>query len=88
MGRFRPEVSVLGISNSLATVRRMCLYWGVSPFYLGAYNADDSNLERFVIERVRDACELVAGDRIVITRGSGRFFARGTANSVKVETIK
>ncbi|MBW2108750.1 MAG: pyruvate kinase, partial [Deltaproteobacteria bacterium] len=34
MSRFRPQTSVLGVSNTLGVVRKMCLYWGVSPFYL------------------------------------------------------
>jgi pyruvate kinase len=65
----------------------MCLYWGVSPFYLHKYDEDDSELEHYVIDKVRNACELERGDKIVITRGSGKFFARGTSNSVRVEII-
>jgi pyruvate kinase len=88
MSRYRPRTSVLGVSNGLSAVRKMCLYWGVSPFYLDKYDEDDSQLEAFVIEKVRNACELAPGDRIVITRGSGKFFARGTANSIKVVTLE
>ncbi|MDY6952207.1 MAG: pyruvate kinase [Thermodesulfobacteriota bacterium] len=88
MCRFRPQTSVLGVSNSLSVVRRMCLYWGVSPFYLHDYDEDDKDLEHYVIDKVRVACELEPGDKIVITRGTGRFFARGTSNSVRVEVIK
>jgi pyruvate kinase len=87
LSRFRPQVSVLGVSNSLAVVRKMCMYWGVSPFYLDEYDEDDLRLEEDVIDKVRSACELKPGDKIVITRGSGKFFARGTANSIKVITI-
>jgi pyruvate kinase len=85
--RFRPFTSVLGVSNSISVVRRLCLYWGVSPFYLLDYDENDHGLERHVIEKVRDACELEKGNKIVVTRGSGRFFAEGTANSIKVVTI-
>jgi pyruvate kinase len=88
MCRFRPKISVLGVSNALSVVRRMCLYWGVSPFYLEEYREDDPELERYVFERVWSACELERGDRMVITRGTGRFFSRGTSNSVRVETVK
>jgi pyruvate kinase len=88
MSRFRPQTSVLGVSNSLSVVRKMCLYWGVSPFFLDNYDEDDVRLEDHVIDRVRSACELEPNDRIVITKGSGRFFARGTANSIKVVTIE
>jgi pyruvate kinase len=88
MCRFRPQISVLGVSNSLSVVRKMCLYWGVSPFYLHKYDEDDSELEHYVIDKVRSACELERGDKMVITRGSGKFFARGTSNSIRVEVIE
>lgn len=88
MCRFRPQTSVVGVSNSLSVVRKMCLYWGVSPFYLDEYNEDNSELEAYVINRVRVACELEPGDKIVITRGGGEFFARGSSNSTKVEIIE
>jgi pyruvate kinase len=88
MSRFRPQTSVLGISNALSVVRKMCLYWGVSPYYLDNYDEDDLKLEEYVIDKVRSACELEPSDKIVITKGTGRFFARGTANSIKVVTIE
>ena len=88
ISHFRPQTPVLGVSNSLTVVRKMCLYWGVSPFYLNEYDEDDSELEHYVLDRVRSACELESGDKIVITRGSGKFFARGSSNSIKVEIIK
>jgi pyruvate kinase len=88
MCRFRPTTSVLGVSNSLSAVRKMCLYWGVSPFFLADYEEDDSELERYVFERVRNACELESGDKMVVTRGSGRFFARGSSNSIRVEVVR
>jgi pyruvate kinase len=88
MSLFRPQTSVLGLSNSLSVVRKMCLYWGVSPFYLDEYDEDDSELENYVIDKVRNACELERGDKMVITRGSGKFFARGSSNSIKVIVIE
>ena len=87
MSLFRPRKSVIGVSNSISVVRKMCLYWGVSPFYLDEYDEDDRELEHDVIEKVRNACELESGDKIVITRGSGKFFVRGSSNSIKVEII-
>jgi len=88
MCRFRPQTSVLGVSNSLSVVRKMCLFWGVSPFNLKDYDEDNVELERHVIDKVRISCELETGDRMVITRGSGKFFARGTSNSIKTIVIE
>ncbi len=88
MCRFRPQTSVLGVSNSLSVVRKMCLFWGVSPFYLENYNEDRIELERHVIDKVRVSCDLEQGDRMVITRGSGKFFAHGASNSIKAIIIE
>ena len=85
--QYRPKVSVLGISHHLRVVRKMCLYWGVSPFLLQDYHKDQPDLEIHVIKEVRERCQLNNGDRIVITRGNGKFFASGSANSIRVETI-
>jgi len=85
--QYRPKVSILGVSHRLEVVRKMCLYWGVSPFFLKDYQEDYPDLEADVIREVRERCQLNNGDRIVITRGSGKFFASGSANSVRVETI-
>jgi len=85
--QYRPQVSILGVSHHLKVVRKMCLYWGVSPFLLKDYREDSPDLETDVIKEVRERCQLNTGDRVVITRGSGKFFASGSANSIRVETI-
>lgn len=85
---FRPRTPVLGVTNSLATARRMCLHWGVKPFQIHEYGRDDFNFQKDVINKVKAVMDLQNGDKIVITRGDGKFFARGSSNSVKVELIK
>lgn len=85
---FRPLTSVLGVTNSLKTARRLCLYWGVNPYLIHDTNRDDFNFQEHVIQKVKEDKKLVNGDRLVITRGDGRFFSRGSSNSVKVEIIK
>ena len=87
LSHFRPQTSVLGVSNAISVVRKMCLYWGVSPFYLHEYDEDSRELEHYVIDKIRSACELEVGDRIVVTRGSGDFFVKGSPNSIRIETI-
>ncbi|MBH46572.1 MAG: pyruvate kinase [Halobacteriovorax sp.] len=85
---FRPRTPVLGVTNSLATARRMCLNWGVKPFQIHDYGRDDFNFQKDVVNKVKAGMGLQNGDKIVITRGDGKFFARGSSNSVKVEIIK
>jgi len=85
---FRPKTQVLGVTNSLDTVRRISLYWGVTPFHLFDYDEDDFDFQKDIINAVKKELKLLNGDKIVITRGDGKFFARGSSNSVKVEIIK
>lgn len=85
---FRPSTEVLGITNSLQTARRLCLYWGVSPYLVYTKGVDNFNFYEHVITEVKKDFSLVNGDKLVITRGDGKFFATGSANSVKVEIIK
>lgn len=85
---FRPNTPVLGVTNSLKTARMLCLYWGVDPYLLTEYDDDNFDFQEDVIKRVKEGLKLSNGDRIVITRGDGRFFSRGSSNSVKVEIIR
>lgn len=85
---FRPKTPVLGITNDIQTARRMALYWGVRPFLLSEFDEDDFDFQKDVINFVKERYELKNGDKLVITRGDGAFFSRGSSNSVKVEIIK
>ncbi|MBL6989850.1 MAG: pyruvate kinase [Bacteriovoracaceae bacterium] len=84
--RFRPTTKVLGITTHKAVMRRMCLYWGVSPFYVGNYDRNDEDIEFNVLNTVAKECNLRSGDHVVIVRGEDEFFKSGRANVVKTET--
>lgn len=87
--RFRPLVPIIGVTNNLRAARRIALMWGASTYYLKNHEEDNLNVELEVIEYVRQKSGLKNGDKIVIARGEGRFFSKGSsANSVKVEIIK
>lgn len=85
---FRPKTEVMGVTNKIETVRKLCLYWGVTPFFLKQYDEDDFDFQEDVIDSVIEELKLINGDKIVITRGDGKFFSRGSSNSVKVEIIR
>lgn len=86
--QFRPSVPVLGITNSIKVARRMCLYWGVSPFIVTDEQKENSEFMKNVLIEVKNRLKLKNGDKLVITRGDGKFFSQGTSNSVKVEIIR
>lgn len=85
---FRPIKPVLGITQNIETARKMSIYWGVESYHLLGFDEDNFDFQQDVIERVKKEFDLKNGDKLVITRGDGAFFARGSSNSVKVEIIK
>ena len=87
ISRFRPETRVMGVTDSIHTVRKVCLYWGVTP-YLVEGDEKEGWVEEKVIKGIVKDCSLLYGDKLVITRGDGNFFMKGGSNTVRVDIIK
>jgi pyruvate kinase len=69
LSQHRSYIPTLGISSSEATLRQMCLYWGVTPLR----GAPARDLPELIQHADRYACEqgyAKPGDRIVIVGGS------------------
>jgi pyruvate kinase len=66
--RFR--VPTVGVSDYPSTLRRLCLYWGVTPL-AGAPLRDSPALVRFVTDWGKRNGILRAGDHIVLIGGTG-----------------
>ena len=68
----RNYILTLGVSNNLATLRRMCLFWGIMPHYVE--NLDNpQQLFDEVTQWGKERGELAAGDRVVFVTGTGVF---------------
>ncbi len=87
LARFRPRTGVIGVSSSLATIRKMSLYWGVSSYLLLEFSKDDEKIESHLINVLKAPFNLHSGDKIVVSKGEGRFFDGGTSNSLRVTII-
>jgi pyruvate kinase len=70
VGKRRGFTPVVGVSDSPATLRRLSLYWGVTPLS-GAPVEQRSELLRFVDRWGYREGLLVAGDRVVVVAGTG-----------------
>jgi len=88
MSRFRSKIRVLGVTNSKKIVRKMSLYWGITPFYFNDAQDDLLAAQEKMIETLREKNLLNVGDKIVITHGDGSYFKQGTSNSITLEIIK
>lgn len=85
LSKYRFRVPVWGASPSEATLRRMCLYWGVVPLP-GAPTHHSAELLAYAIQKGRQLGQLQLGDRLVLLTGSdvtGR-----THNMIQVHTVQ
>lgn len=74
----RSFIPTLGVSSSDVTLRKMCLYWGVTPL-CGAPATDVELLIRYTDSWACDAGLAKPGDRVVIVGGS--HLAAGPAHA-------
>jgi pyruvate kinase len=74
----------VGVSESAATLRRMCLYWGVIPL-AGAPTQDNRATLRRVVEWGQECGMLAAGDRAVLIAGTG--LAQSAHNAIVVDQV-
>jgi len=85
LSKNRFHVPTLGVSSSAATLRRMCLYWGVIPL-AGAPAEDRELLLQHVIDWGRRTGCLQSGERIVLVGGTG--LAGSAHNMVVVHEVE
>ena len=94
LSQLRSYVPTVGVSSSDATLRQMCLYWGVTPLR-GAPATDLQELIKHADAMACRAGYAARGDRIVIVGGShlaagpeGEQFAGGVHDVVLVHEIE
>ena len=81
----RDHISTVGVSDWPAALRRMSLYWGITPLP-GAPIGDSPALLRFVDQWGRaDGC-IAPGDRVVFVTGTG--MVPGAHNQVVVHEVE
>jgi pyruvate kinase len=78
LSKHRSFVPILGVSDSEATLRRMCLYWGIIPHY-GAPVGDSAKLLEYLAAWGRDSGYFTSGDRLVLVLGTGISASRHNA---------
>ncbi|MEX2175107.1 MAG: pyruvate kinase, partial [Pirellulaceae bacterium] len=68
----RDKVPTIGVSDSLAVLRRLSLYWGVTPL-AGAPVHDGPELRAFIDRWGREQGLLQVGDRVVFVTGTNFY---------------
>ncbi len=86
VSKARPRVPILALSPDERTLRRLALFWGVSPRPMDVV----TDLELLTVRTramLLDAGMVKAGDRFVIVYGAP-LGERGSTNAVRVEQVK
>ena len=85
VSRFRPHVSIVGVTTDEKTWRKLSLSWGVVPVMSENFTSTDV-LFYSATHLTKEMLGLEAGDKIVLTGGvtNGKS---GNTNLIKVETI-
>jgi pyruvate kinase len=85
LSKNRNCAAIVGVSGSEATLRRMCLYWGVVPL-AGAPTEGPRELLQHVVEWGKSSGQLSAGDRLVLIAGTG--LAHTAHNMIVVHQVE
>ncbi len=86
VSKLRPEAKVIGLSPIKRTLRKMQLYWGVTPLETNEVNSTDNLLEE-AMKAVKKSGYVTTDDYIVLTAGVPTGQTKLT-NMIKVEKIK
>lgn len=87
ISRFRPENPVFGVASNLKVTRKLCMYWGITPFYVHSDGKSLSELSDEALEKLKNESLIKSGDQVVIIHGSGDSFEKQTEQSVRVISI-
>ncbi len=81
----RNLIPTLGVSNSRATLRRMCLFWGVMPYFIEGID-DPEQLYDVISDWGKQHRLLSAGDKVVMVTGTG--IIENAYNQVVVHEVR
>ena len=85
VSKYRPKASIIGMTTSESTYRRLCLYWGVRPLKISQIKDTDHMFLQAQAEALK-AGVIKRGDTIVVTAGLP-IEVRGTTNILRVMVV-
>jgi pyruvate kinase len=85
VAKYRPHAKVVAVSSIPETLRRVTLYWGVTPLYGPAKSTSDKTIEAS-LEAAESAGLVKKGDSVVVTAGKnvGKV---GSTNLIQVINV-
>lgn len=86
ISRFRPPVTLIGVSPDEETVRQLAMVWGTTPLQVEQYETTDEMVWH-AVERSLRAGYVKAGDRVAVLAGAPKGDA-GTTDVLRVVTVR
>ena len=90
LSKWRPMANIIGLSPSIASVRQMQIYWGVTPFHARRAESTDLLIESS-LELLKEKGVVKEGDLAVVTAGvvthAKRHEPAAHTNIMRVVTI-
>lgn len=85
LAKYRPQVPIYALTESLGVVRKLLLVWGVIPIEVASLSDTDAMLSQ-VSSLLKDKSLALTGDTYVLTAGTP-LLARGTTNTLRIEKV-
>ncbi|KNZ42890.1 pyruvate kinase [Acetobacterium bakii] len=85
ISKYRPDCSIIAVTDKVSTVRRLALVWGVHCIYTPAFGDTDS----MILDAVKKAVEqkyVESGDIAIVCAGVP-LGVQGNTNIIKVHTV-
>lgn len=88
VSKFKPDCEIIGLSPNDKSIRKMQIYWGVTPYMTQQAETTDELLEQ-AVAKVKEEGLAKEGDIVVLTGGGpSSHGSRGITDLIKVETVK
>lgn len=90
LSKWRPGITIIGLSPSISAVRQMQIYWGVKPMHAKRAESTDLLIDAS-IDLLKEKGVVESGDLVVITAGvvtrSNRHLPATHTNIMRVVTV-
>ncbi len=86
LAKYRPGLPIVAVTDRPQTLRRVAILWGVRGVLVSGLEGDSDRVLRAIQEHLLGAGIVRKGDDVVLLAGLP-FFARGSTNIIKVESI-
>ena len=84
MSKYRPDVPIIGVTPEEKSLRKMALYWGVTPTLVDGRLGIHDNLKSLE-DHLKKNKLAKTGDKIVITAGA--YSEEGGTNMIRLHRL-